>query len=106
MEQSFCFPAYLVSSRGYSGCGALKWSVHAHRVDFVHPCVCLNAMTLVVLTNREQLYAMDARAAAGNARAAVSRSVRHSVVRRVTAAADEPSEAPGSIGYPGRGGKP
>ena len=33
----------------------------------------LNAMTLVVLTNREQLYAMDARPAA----AAVSRSVRH-----------------------------
>ena len=53
--------------------------------------VCLNAMTLVVLTNREQLYAMDARAAVGTLRRGFSeRSAL--VVRRVTAA-DEPAEA-------------
>ena len=31
--------------------------------------VCLNAMTLVVLTNREQLYTMEAKAARGTAAA-------------------------------------
>ena len=54
--------------------------------------VCLNAMTLVVLTNREQLYAMDARAAAGTLRRGFSERSAP-VVRRVTAA-DEPAEAP------------
>lgn len=53
--------------------------------------VCLNAMTLVVLTNREQLYTLDAKAARGTRRGFDDRPA---VVQRVneTPAADEAGE--------------
>ena len=58
--------------------------------------VCLNAMTLVVLTNREQLYTLDAKAARGARR---SFDNRPAVVQRLddapaTGDAEEPVEAP------------
>lgn len=67
--------------------------------------VCLNAMTLVVLTNREQLYTMEAKAARGTRRGFDDRPA---VVQRLDAApatdevdvetteeaAEEPAEAP------------
>lgn len=69
--------------------------------------VCLNAMTLVVLTNREQLYTLDAKAARGTRRGFDDRPA---VVQRLDAtaiadadeesaepveeAAGEPAEAP------------
>ena len=70
--------------------------------------VCLNAMTLVVLTNREQLYTLDAKAARGTRRGFDDRPA---VVQRVDEApavdeadkesaesveesAEEPAEAP------------
>lgn len=59
--------------------------------------VCLNAMTLVVLTNREQLYTMDAKVARGTRRGFDDRP---SVVQRLDgkSAADkaeaEPAEEP------------
>ena len=70
--------------------------------------VCLNAMTLVVLTNREQLYTMDAKAARGTRRgfddrpAVVQRldeapatdSVDEGSAESVEEAAGEPTEAP------------
>ena len=62
--------------------------------------VCLNAMTLVVLTNREQLYAMDARAATGTLRRGFSERSAP-VVQRVAPAADEPAEAPEASDTPG-----
>ena len=70
--------------------------------------VCLNAMTLVVLTNREQLYTLDAKAARGTRRgfddrpAVVQRldeapatdSVDEGSAESVEEAAEEPVEAP------------
>ena len=58
--------------------------------------VCLNAMTLVVLTNREQLYTLDAKAARGARRGFDNRPA---VVQRLDDApatddAEEPVEAP------------
>ena len=70
--------------------------------------VCLNAMTLVVLTNREQLYTMEAKAARGTRRGLMTAPP---VVQRLDAApatdsadegsaepaeeaAEEPAEAP------------
>ena len=63
--------------------------------------VCLNAMTLVVLTNREQLYTMDAKAVRASRRGFDDRP---SVVQRLDDApaagkaeaepAEEPAEAP------------
>lgn len=51
--------------------------------------VCLNAMTLVVLTNREQLYTMEAKAARGTRRGFDDRPA---VVQRVDEADVEPTE--------------
>lgn len=70
--------------------------------------VCLNAMTLVVLTNREQLYTMEAKAARGTRRgfddrpAVVQRldeapatdSADEGSAESVEEAAEEPAEAP------------
>ena len=70
--------------------------------------VCLNAMTLVVLTNREQLYTMEAKAARGTRRgfddrpAVVQRldegpatdSADEGSAESVEEAAEEPVEAP------------
>lgn len=70
--------------------------------------VCLNAMTLVVLTNREQLYTMDAKVARGTRRgfddrpAVVQRlddapatdSADEESAESVEEAAEEPVEAP------------
>lgn len=70
--------------------------------------VCLNAMTLVVLTNREQLYTMEAKAARGTRRgfddrpAVVQRldeapatdSADEGSAEPVEEAAEEPAEAP------------
>lgn len=70
--------------------------------------VCLNAMTLVVLTNREQLYTMEAKAARGTRRgfddrpAVVQRldeapaadSADEGFAESVEEAAEEPVEAP------------
>ena len=70
--------------------------------------VCLNAMTLVVLTNREQLYTMDAKVARGTRRgfddrpAVVQRldeapatdSADEGSAESVEEAAEEPVEAP------------
>lgn len=58
--------------------------------------VCLNAMTLVVLTNREHLYTLDAKAARGARRGFDNRPA---VVQRLddtpaTGDAEEPVEAP------------
>ena len=58
--------------------------------------VCLNAMTLVVLTNREHLYTLDAKAARGARRGFDNRPA---VVQRLDDApatddAEEPVEAP------------
>lgn len=58
--------------------------------------VCLNAMTLVVLTNREHLYTLDAKAARGARRGFDNRP---SVVQRLDDAAatddaEEPAGAP------------
>lgn len=63
--------------------------------------VCLNAMTLVVLTNREQLYTMDAKAVRASRRGFDDRPA---VVQRLddapaagkaeTEPAEEPAEAP------------
>ena len=59
--------------------------------------VCLNAMTLVVLTNREQLYTLDAKAARGARRGFDNRPA---VVQRLATGdadeetAEEPVEAP------------
>ena len=69
--------------------------------------VCLNAMTLVVLTNREQLYTLDAKAARGTRRgfddrpavvqrldAAVTDEAGEESAEPVEEAAGEPAEAP------------
>lgn len=75
--------------------------------------VCLNAMTLVVLTNREQLYTLDAKAARGTRRgfddrpavvqrldatatddAAVADDADEESAEPVEEAAGEPAEAP------------
>ena len=67
--------------------------------------VCLNAMTLVVLTNREQLYTMEAKAARGTRRgfddrpAVVQRvddapATDEADVEATEEAAEEPVEAP------------
>ena len=48
--------------------------------------VCLNAMTLVVLTNREQLYTLDAKATRGTRRGFDDRSA---VVQRLDATATD-----------------
>lgn len=53
----------------------------------------LNAMTLVVLTNREQLYAMDARAAAGAVHRGFSERSAP-VVQRVKPASEGSAEGP------------
>lgn len=59
--------------------------------------VCLNAMTLVVLTNREQLYTMDAKAVRASRRGFEERPA---VVQRLDdapaadEAGEEPAEAP------------
>ena len=70
--------------------------------------VCLNAMTLVVLTNREQLYSLDAKAARGTRRgfddrpavvqrlddAPVTDEAVEEPAESVEEAAEEPAEAP------------
>ena len=55
--------------------------------------VCLNAMTLVVLTNREQLYTMEAKAARGTRRGFDDRPA---VVQRLDAAPATDSADEGS----------
>lgn len=70
--------------------------------------VCLNAMTLVVLTNREQLYSLDAKAARGTRRgfddrpavvqrlddAPVTDEAVEEPAESVEESAEEPAEAP------------
>lgn len=57
--------------------------------------VCLNAMTLVVLTNREQLYTLDAKAARGARRGFDDRPA---VVQRLDAAATDDATATDDAG--------
>ena len=54
--------------------------------------VCLNAMTLVVLTNREQLYTLDAKATRGTRRGFDDRPA---VVQRLDAAATDDAAVAG-----------